>query len=368
MRLISVDKCQLGMLVARAIRNESGQVLVQENVQLTERMIHRLQELDIQYLYIQDQRTSDLSIEEPLSQKTRAEAFSLIKGTFTGIMKQKSLKQVIDDPYFAKNFKSTVKNILYDIRNQKQIMNMLIHVQTTDHYTFEHSLNVTLYTLALASKLDYSEKQLIEIGVGAILHDVGKCLIPLSVLNKKGLLTEEEYTLIKAHTTIGFDMLRSIQEISLLSAHCAYQHHERIDGSGYPRGLTDHEIHEYSKIIAIADVYDALTTNRSYRAPMLPHLAFEQINAGAGTLFDERLVHLFKQTIAFYPLGMPVSLSNGERGVVVDHNKNHPGSPIVRILEGEDKGTLEEEKVIPLKYREIDLSKNTSIKIESLNI
>lgn len=361
MRLISVNKCELGMQVAKAICNQNGQVLIQKNVLLTERMISRLRELQVQYLYIHDDRTADIFVQDAISQETRAEAMKTIKDTFTRVVKEGSLNYMADDPSVAKNFKGLVRNILHDIRSQNQVMNMLAEVQTTDNYTFQHSLNVTLYTLALASKLGYLERQLIEIGIGAILHDVGKCFVPLAILNKAGKLSDEEFTLIKEHTTNGFNMIRKIPEISLLSAHCAYQHHERLDGSGYPRGLKGDEIHEYSKIIAIADVYDALTTNRSYRQPALPHEALEIITSGAGILFDERLVEAFKQAIAFYPLGVGVRLNTGEYGIIVDHNKNLPGRPIVRVLEDEAGHELKEAK-------EIDLSKHLAVFIESCEV
>lgn len=361
MRLISVEKCQLGMQVAQPIRNQNGQVLIQRNVILTERLIHRLQELDVQYVYIQDERTNDIFVNDALSPKTRSDAMETIKGTFTKIIKEGSASYMLDDPNLARNFKGVVKNILSDIRRQNHVMNMLAGVQATDNYTFQHSLNVTLYTLALASTLGYTERQLIEIGVGAILHDVGKCTIPLSILNKNGKLTDEEFAVIQEHTTNGFNMLRKITEISLLSAHCAYQHHERLDGSGYPRGLTGEEIHEYAKIIAIADVYDALTTHRSYRKPALPHVALEMITSDAGRLFDEKMVEAFTQSIAFYPLGMGVRLSTGEFGIIVDQNKNQPGRPIVRILEDDSGQELEE-------FKEVDLSKHPAIFIEECEI
>src|SRR5690606_17963818 len=138
------------------------------------------------------------------------------------------------------------------------------------------------YSLAIGLKLGYSEAQLEGLGIGAILHDIGKVAIPLEILNKKGKLSEEEYTLVKEHTTNGFEILRKIEELPLLAAHCAYQHHERLDGSGYPRGLKGDDIHPYAKLLAVTDVFDALTTERSYRKAMLPHIALEVIFSGTG--------------------------------------------------------------------------------------
>ncbi len=118
--------------------------------------------------------------------------------------------------------------------------------------------------------MGYSYEDLRLIGIGAMLHDVGKLLIPTEILLKPERLTNEEYEEMKQHARYGFDLLRNLHSVSLLVAHCAFQHHERIDGSGYPRGLVDFEIHPFAKIIGVADVFDAVTSNRVYREKILP--------------------------------------------------------------------------------------------------
>lgn len=361
MRLISIVQCQEGMELAKTVYNDVGQVLINEGIPLTTRMISRLQELRITYIYILDERTADVEVKDVLSEKTRSLAVNTIKTEFSNIIKNGKLVQIIDDPDLGKKFRSVVKEILDDVRSNQKVMNVLLDVQSTDEYTFQHSLNVTIYTLALATALNYSEKKMIEIGLGAILHDVGKLTIPHEVLSKPGKLTDEEFTVVKEHTTNGFEFLRKIHDISLLCAHCAYQHHERLDGSGYPRALVNKEIHEYAKLIAIADVFDALTSNRSYRKAMLPHIAMEFIYSGAGTQFDLDFVNTFKNTIAMYPIGMGVKLSNGYKGVVVDHNHQLPSRPIIRLLKDQ-----EDKEITQLK--EIDLATHLSVVIDDCDL
>src|SRR5690606_1819289 len=111
---------------------------------------------------------------------------------------------------------------------------------------------------------DLSDKEVEALGVGALLHDIGKIFIPPSILNKPSHLTDEEFEIVKAHTEYGYDLLRKQHQFPMVVAHCAYQHHERIDGSGYPRGLKNYEIHKFGKIIGVADVFDAMTSNRVY--------------------------------------------------------------------------------------------------------
>ena len=136
---------------------------------------------------------------------------------------------------------------------------------------------------------------------------------------------------------MDFNYLKNIHTVSLHVAHCAYQHHERLDGSGYPRGLKDNEIHELGKIIAVADVFDAVTSNRVYRSAMLPHEGLEILYAGAGTKFEIPIVEAFRRAVAIYPNGLSVVLNDGRKGVVSGQNIGIGDRPIIRILEEIDQ-------------------------------
>jgi HD-GYP domain-containing protein (c-di-GMP phosphodiesterase class II) len=165
--------------------------------------------------------------------------------------------------------------------------------------------------------LEYDELKLRDLGVGALLHDIGKIEIDPEILNKSGRLLPEEAVEIKGHPIKGFEILRKNPDISLISAHCAYQHHERFDGSGYPRRLNGEQIHEFAHIVAIADVYDALTSDVSYRRAVPVYEAIAIILKASGTLFDENLVNYFIENIAIYPIGTVVRLNTNQIGVVV---------------------------------------------------
>lgn len=361
MRLISTRNCQAGMVLAKTIFNDRGQVLLSEGVTLTDPVIARIQELGINFVYIFDERLSDIEPTPILSDRTRTKAVHMIKSLFDEMEANGHHIHAVSSPRFGKALRSLIRDILRDIRSHRQVLSLLTDVMIHDRYTFQHSLNVTIYTLAVALKLGYNEAQLEEIGIGAMLHDIGKVAVPLEILNKKGKLTDEEYHLIKEHTTYGFELLRKVEELPLLAAHCAYQHHERLDGSGYPRKLKGDAIHPYAKLLGITDVFDALTSQRSYRKAMLPHQALEVIYSGAGIIFDFDLVQAFKDTISMYPIGITVRLSNGYMGVVIDHNRNLPSRPIVRLFRdpnGKEIDTLEE----------IDLSKHLSIVIEDCEL
>ena len=152
-------------------------------------------------------------------------------------------------------------------------MSILSDVCVHDTYIFTHSLNVALYSLAVGMELKLPRNQLEDIGLGALMHDIGKVSMPKEILLKPGKLTDEEFTIIKIHSTEeGFDLLRNTHTVPLLVAHCAFQHHESLDGSGYPRGIKEKDIHHYAKIIAVADVFDAVTSAMGITgSAMLPH-------------------------------------------------------------------------------------------------
>ncbi|WP_078555664.1 HD-GYP domain-containing protein [Bacillus alkalicellulosilyticus] len=330
MRLIETRLVKEGSLLAKTIYNNNDDILLHEGVLLTSRMIERLCELGVAYINIHDSLTADItSSHEGIHKHTRKTALEAIKKEFHQVTDSKSLSGRLNNEYLDKNFSVIIKMILEDISKNKNALSMITNVVLHDSYIFTHSLNVTIYTLGLAIQLGFTERQLYEIGLGAILHDIGKVQIPLSVLNKESGLTDLEYKEIKDHTVFGYEMIKDIPGMSLMTAHCALQHHERLDGSGYPFGRT--EIHPYAKIIAVCDVFDAVTTNRSYRKGMLPQEGLELLYSGIGTHFDIEIVEAFRDVIAIYPIGLSVTLSDGRKAVVIKQNKEVTARPVVRV-------------------------------------
>ena len=227
--------------------------------------------------------------------------------------------------------------MLNSILDSEEVLTVLTDAYLYDEYLYQHSFQVTLYSLAIAKEMGYSYEDLRLIGIGAMLHDVGKLLIPTEILLKPERLTNEEYEVMKQHTRYGFDLLRNLHSVSLLVAHCAFQHHERIDGSGYPRGLVDFEIHPFAKIIGVADVFDAVTSNRVYREKLLPSQGITIIQAGSGTIFSPRVVEALCKSIIHYANGTIILLSDGRRGIVSKQNIKHPDRPYIRIFEENDE-------------------------------
>jgi HD-GYP domain-containing protein (c-di-GMP phosphodiesterase class II) len=348
------------MKLAKKIFSEEGLVLLAENVELTAKMIGRLIDYGVSFVYIADPQTADLVVPELISDETRHFALTEIRTNFRIMMDKPSRKPGTTHPYIAKPFRRVMEMVIDDLTGNQDAMVMLMNMGTVDDYLFQHSLNVCVYSTLLGIACGYSREELMTLGLGAMLHDIGKTQVSPAILKKAGRLSPAEYDEMKRHTEWGFQLLKDEPNIPLVAAHCAYQHHERLDGSGYPRGITDGQIHEYARLIGIIDSYDAMTTTRVYRDPMLPHQAAETLYTGAGTLYDQRLLQLFRDKMAIYPIGVTVKLQTGEIGVVVDINASCPHRPVIRILYNSGG----EELSVPY---EIDLSKQLSVMISSIN-
>ncbi|WP_438447553.1 HD-GYP domain-containing protein [Gorillibacterium sp. sgz5001074] len=360
MRLMPISMCKPGMRLGKKLYNEEGLVLLSEHVELTGMMLRRLQHHGIDFLYIDDPRTDDIVIPELLSDETRLAATKVIRSHFSKMMDDSGKKMAVNAGNISKDFKNILNLMIDDLSRNKDAMIMLTSMQITDHYLFQHSMNVCIYSTLLGISEGYNREELTTIGLGALLHDIGKTKVDLQALKKPGRLTDEEFTEIKRHAMLGFQLLKDEPNIPLLSAHCALQHHERLDGSGYPRGIKGEEIHEYARWIGLVDAYDAMTTHRVYRTAMLPHQVMEILYTEAGTKFETRKVERFRDKIAIYPLGITVTLDSGESGVIVDLNANVPHRPVVRILTDETGNDLE----VPY---EVDLSKKLHVMIHSVN-
>lgn len=333
MRLVKTSSVTTGTKLGKAIYNERGKVLVNKGVSLDGRMLKRLIQLGFTYIYIDDKETADIEYKDPISDPLKREAMSTIVTTFKRIGAEPLSERSFVLDKSVNEYKKVVKYIMQELNDHPELMSILSDVCVHDSYIFTHSLNVTLYSLAVGMELKLKPQQLEAIGLGALMHDIGKVAVPKEILLKPGKLTNDEFELIKTHASEGFEILRNTDSVPLLVAHCAFQHHERMDGSGYPRGIRESEIHDYAKIIAVADVFDAVTSNRVYRPAMLPHEGLELLYSGVERHFQTKVVKAFHKSVAIYPIGITVELNDGRKGVVVQQNASLSDRPIVRVLE-----------------------------------
>lgn len=348
MRLEFINRVKDKDILGKNILTSDGGVLLRAGVQLTNQYIDKLRELGVIYVYIEDDRLDDVMVDDEelskLKQVTMKSMDKIIKNLNNSNKSQ------------AKDSLKVVENLIEYIIGSADVNKSLYDIHTYDNYTYVHSIDTGIMAAFLGQSLGFKEGDLKELGKGGILHDIGKTKISDSIICKQGQLTDSEYLEVKNHPIYGREILNKHMHISDIVLKSVEQHHEKVDGTGYPYGLSGNEISRYGKIVGICDVYDAISNDRSYRKKFSPNDAYELILAGAGSSFDNQIVLKFKETFAIYPLGCCVRLSNDVEGYVIRQNKGFPDRPVIRIL----YNYINKE---PIAFYEIDLLEHLNIVI-----
>lgn len=324
MRPIDLEKAQPGQILGKSIFTADGRVLLREGTTLTERYLKALREMQFGFIYVVDPRLPDIELQDVIPEQLRQEAVTTIKRAFGDISKCGVNLQAISE---------VTTRIVESIMANDALIIQMADLKSHDTYTFSHSVNVCVIGTILGVQLGLDERKLKDLALGLMLHDIGKMQVPESILRKPGRLTEEEYITMQDHARSGFDMLRSIQTLSAHAKIVVLQHHEKYDGTGYPKGLKGNDIHLNGQIGAIADVYDALTSDRIYRKRYLPHEAIEYLMTQADRHFSLELVTSFISTIAPYPPGTMLKLSSGETGIVTEVDMRLASRPILTLVQ-----------------------------------
>lgn len=237
----------------------------------------------------------------------------------------------------AEAAKETVNECVQSVIRHPDALMWMTKLRNESEYTAEHCLNVCILAIAFGRHLGLSEQELQQIGLCGLLHDVGKMRVPQHILNKPSELTPKEMRMMMAHTIHGRNLLLAAENVYTGAIDVAYSHHERIDGTGYPRKLAGESISLFSRIIAIVDAYDAMTADRCYQKARTSTEALKVIYQGRGTQFDERLALAFLETVGLYPPGSIVELVNGCVGVVVEASQKYKHLPVVTLVLDADK-------------------------------
>jgi len=323
MRFLPIDKVAPGSYLAKPIYNSSGTIMLSENYNLTEGILNRLKELGYTGLYIEDEISKGIDINEVVEEHIRLEASNRLES----IVKNKgNLSEMLP----------MISNIVDSILDKKDVVIQMRQLQDHHDYTYSHCINVGILSVSIGIKYNYNRNDLINLGASGILHDIGKQAIPVEILDKPDKLSDEEYEAIKNHPVYGYNMIKDTIEISSVTKAGVLQHHERCDGSGYPKGLKGKEINMFGKIIAIADTYDAMTSNRSYRAAYSPIEVYEYFLGDGNRCYDINTIKKFTKCIAAYPVGTCVELSDGTNAIVIKNYSENPLRPLLRNIKTND--------------------------------
>jgi HD-GYP domain-containing protein (c-di-GMP phosphodiesterase class II) len=255
-------------------------------------------------------------------------------------------KGLRNEPFETKKIKDIVEVLIEQLSlSNPELVSFTLTWQASN-YLYTHSLNVCILSILMGLGLHYDKVRLTELGVAAILHDIGMIKVT-DISNKPGKLSEDEYARIKHHPIFGVEILNLTKDLSKTVIYVAGQHHEYVDGEGYPKGLQADQISDYAKIVTIVDAYEALTHPRAHRDRLLPYDAVKTILQDKGR-FDSRLLKVLIEQIGIFPIGSWVQLSTNEIGVVYDRNKTSPLRPIIKIILDADGKKLKDEKFIDL--------------------
>jgi HD-GYP domain-containing protein (c-di-GMP phosphodiesterase class II) len=324
MRPIDIEKVQSGQILGKSIFTADGRVLLREGTALTERYLKALREMQYGFIYVVDPRLPSIEVHDVIPEQLRQEAVLTIRRAFGDVAKGGVNLQAVSE---------VTSRIVESIMANDALIIQMADLKSHDTYTFSHSVNVCVVGTILGVQLGLDERKLKDLAMGLMLHDVGKMQISEEILHKPGRLTEEEYAKMQDHARSGFDLLRSIQSLSAHAKIVVLQHHEKYDGTGYPKGLKGNDIHLNGQIGAIADVYDALTSDRVYRKRFLPHEAIEYLMTQADRHFSLELVTTFISAVAPYPPGTQLKVSTGETGIVTEVDMRLASRPVLTLLQ-----------------------------------
>lgn len=345
MRYIHVSQISEGMKLGCDLYDTNGFLLLRHGQDLMTCYIEKIRSLGITGVYIDEEVTKDIVIEPVVKDSVRINTMCNLRNLYMAESKKgktaekefndtvNSLKELVDSIFY-------VNNPVYDVRDFK----------VAENYNFYHSSNMAIISMIIGTGLNMTRGDLNYLGMCAAFANIGMTAVNPSILDKKISLTKAEFEEIKRHPLIGFNTMNDKYKLHARILQGVLQHHERWNGSGYPEGLKGKDIAIYGRIIAIADVYDALVSDRPYRPAVMPFEAVEFIMANGGILFDPDLVQIFTRKVAAYPIGTSVMLSDNSMAVVKENNYDCNLRPVVKVISSpkgqkyinlkDDKGAL----------------------------
>lgn len=334
---------QPGMIIDQAIIDRAGRVLIARKTPLDEYLINSLIKMGVPGIYIREGEEDEEEKEPPKVKPEIQEKFEKVKVEDAAKVKisESVRKRVAEGVQFlyqdtnSEDFTDTTRSITNDlmkaIEDNDAIAVDISALKVSDEYTFKHSVDVATMSMIVAKRYGFSDKQVYDIGIAGLLHDIGKSQIPADLLNKAGKLTDDEFALMKKHSVFGYRIIGEKNDLTNDIKMGVLQHHEKTNGSGYPVGVEANKINLFAKIISVADIYDALVTERPYKKAFSPRNAVELIMSMTGEL-DINAMRCFMESVILYPVGTDVPLSNGEMARVIENSPESVLRPKVMSL------------------------------------
>lgn len=349
---IRTDQAEAGMKVASDVYSSNNQLIITKNTILDERMIVRLRFYNIYGLLVYKNSPKIEVIEEVsyIDMLRSTPEFKKFNRTYVDTIQniEDNFNQILtgSSKFDLDALLEETDHILMEGRNGAHILEMLHGIRNYDDMTYVHSLNVSLICNIFGNWLRFSQEDIRILTLSGLLHDIGKMLIPKEIIAKAGKLTAEEFKIIKTHTIKGYQVLKD-QAVDIRVKYSTLMHHERCDGSGYPNGFEAEQIDDFAKIIAIADVYDAMTSNRRYRDAICPFDVVDEFERDGFLKYDPGFLMTFLERIVESYMHNMVRLNDGREGEVIMINRLSLSKPVIRV--GNEYVDLSRERKIMIK-------------------
>lgn len=330
MRKVSINNVQPGMVNKKPILGFLGQVLLSADIKIKPNHIYYLKQMGVSEMYIHDDLLADIEVPDPVCSDIRSDSRAVIARVMKDLDAAGSEKKGL--AIREKDILTVVSKIVGALIDNREVINQLSDIRIRDGYLFAHSVNCCIIATMIGIKMNYDIKTLRQLATGALLHDIGLVTVPEMIMKKPDKLNDEEYEAVKKHPQHGYDIFRSSNLYSVEAGDIILQHHERSQGQGYPRGLRSEKTSELAQIVSLVDVYDALTSEKSYRDRYAVHEAIDMIVGWGEDYFNPKVLKVFLDSTAAYPVGTHIQLSNGDGGVVIENTPGYAKQPLVRLL------------------------------------
>ncbi len=332
---ISILECTSESIIAENVYSPQGALLVPKGSPINDYIKKKLSSFSIDMVKCYDctgvegeEEVEEAEEFDPKDEKLLSEGYSKSINEFKEIVEEFKKGGNINERKLNSIGETIIESLKFSAR---MIVQRLYTLKAADPYTYIHSVNVSIYAMLCAIWMGLEQEEVVKVVKAGILHDIGKASIPSYILNKPEILTEEELQEIKKHTIYGYNSLRNVQSIDYQIKQAVLMHHERMDGSGYPLGVMGNRLNIYTRIISVADVYDAMTTNRSYKKKMSPFEAINELLSLSISALDVNIVNVFTRKLSSSFVGSPVRLNNGKKGKIVYVPSFNIIAPIVQV-------------------------------------
>lgn len=326
MRIVTVNELTDEMVLEReVVDNETGRILLGKGTSCLPPYSKRLQISGVNYLYVEDQPSEGIELVPAICDEIRTQAEDSLRRLFEKI-------KIDQKPEYRRAMQVT-QELIREVLDKRQIMINVYELRSKGGDFFGHSVNVSFMAVLMGQNLYYDDIKLRALGIGALLHDIGLARLPVDLLRKQNELSAEEQLLYEQHPVIGYHLVKDSWEIAPMSRSVILSHHERSDGSGYPRRLLKGDIHDYARIVGLADCFDGLAGGHPFSRQMKIQEAIELLGVKADDWFEANMVSTFTNRIPPFPSGATVRLNDSRMAIVLSQNAGFPTRPVVRIFQ-----------------------------------